>query len=205
MTAKDDKAQPDDGPIETEGKKPEGPPAGSGEFATEDPRQRLEARLQDLGIRVVTHDHPPVFTVDESNELHQRIPGAHTKNLFLKDAKGRLFLVIADHRTEVALKTLHKRLGAARFSFGKAELLEEVLGVKPGSVTAFAVMNDTDHRVTAVLDRRLMACDTINAHPMRNDATTSIARDDLLRFLSHNGHDPVIIALNAEPDGVGLS
>ncbi len=158
-------------------------------------REDLERRLADLEIRVETHEHPPVFTVAESEDLHRRIAGAHTKNLFLKDAKGRLFLVIAHHATEVALKGLHRRLGAARFSFGKPDLLMDALGVTPGSVTAFALMNDTAGAVTAVIDRALMEHAVVNAHPLRNDATTSIALDDLLRFIRATGHEPVVMDL----------
>ncbi|MEO1205170.1 MAG: prolyl-tRNA synthetase associated domain-containing protein [Pseudomonadota bacterium] len=158
---------------------------------------RLEARLRELGIPFKTHHHPPVFTVAESDDLHRQINGAHTKNLFLKDAKGRLFLIIAHHATVVALKTLHKSIGAARFSFGKADLLKSVLDVEPGSVTAFAVMNDPEGQVTVILDKVLAEAEIINAHPLRNDATTSIARDDLLRFLAAHGHEPTILDLTA--------
>ncbi|MEL7048371.1 MAG: prolyl-tRNA synthetase associated domain-containing protein [Pseudomonadota bacterium] len=155
-------------------------------------RFELEARLTDLGISFTTHTHDPVFTVAESDDLHRLIPGAHTKNLFLKDAKARLFLVVAHHETPVALKQLHKRLGAARFSFGKAELLKEVLGVEPGSVTAFAAMNDLENKVTVVVDSELQKSEIINAHPLQNDATTSVAYTDLLVFLSAHSHDPII-------------
>ncbi|MEO1543334.1 MAG: prolyl-tRNA synthetase associated domain-containing protein [Pseudomonadota bacterium] len=160
-----------------------------------DPRICLEQRLAELDIPFTTHEHQPVFTVAESEELHRQISGAHTKNLFLKDAKGKLFLVVASHETEVALKQLHKKVGAARFSFGKADLLQEVLGVTPGSVTAFAVMNDTDGQVQVVLDQSLMNSEIINAHPLKNNATTSIARNDLLRFLVAHQHDPTILDL----------
>lgn len=158
-------------------------------------RQTLMDRLASLGIETVTTDHPPVFTVEESHDLYARIPGAHTKNLFLKDAKGRLFLVVADHGTAVDLKALPKVIGSARLSFGNAELMQSVLGVTPGSVTAFAVMNAAPAEVTVVFDARLMAAATINLHPMENVATTSIARDDLLRFIRASGHEPLVVAL----------
>jgi Ala-tRNA(Pro) deacylase len=161
-------------------------------------RQRLFDRLAELGIKTRTLDHSPVFTVGESVELYEKIPGGHTKNLFLKDAKGQLFLVVAHHDTQIDLKQLSLSVGAARMSFGRAELLEEILGVKPGSVTAFAIMNDTAGRVRVVFDRHLMAFETINLHPMENTATTSIAREDLLRFIRATGHEPVIAALSAE-------
>jgi len=158
-------------------------------------RQRLMDRLAELGIGCRTVDHPPVFTVEDSGELYVTIPGGHTKNLFLKDAKGQLFLIVAHHGTRVDLKRLPQAIGSARLSFGRAKLLEEVLGVRPGSVTAFAVMNDHDHKVRVVLDHNLMTYETINLHPMENSATTSIAREDLLRFIRAAGHTPTIAAL----------
>jgi Ala-tRNA(Pro) deacylase len=152
----------------------------------------------ELGIDVRTVDHPPVFTVEESVELYEKIPGGHTKNLFLKDAKGKLFLIVAHHGTRVDLKRLAPVIGSARLSFATAEFLADVLGVKPGSVTAFAVMNDTSNRVTVVVDQNLMAYETINLHPLENTATTSIARDDLLRFIRASGRTPLIAGLTLE-------
>lgn len=161
-------------------------------------RQRLMERLAELGIETATVDHPPVFSVEDSGELYEKIPGGHTKNLFLKDAKSALFLIVAHHRTRVDLKRLPPVIGSARLSFGPADLLQEVMGVKPGSVTAFAVMNDAGQQVRVVLDRNLMESDTINLHPMENSATTSIARDDLLRFIRATGHTPQIAALTVD-------
>ncbi|MFO7296913.1 MAG: DNA-binding protein [Proteobacteria bacterium] len=162
-------------------------------------RADLFARLAELGIETQTVEHEPVFTVAESEKLERDLPGGHTKNLFLKDAKGKLFLVTAESHSPVNLKILHKILGCARLSFGKPELLMEVLGVAPGSVTAFALINDTEHRVTFVLDSRLMAYDTINCHPLENTATTNIARGDLLRFIRSCGHEPLIVDLDEAP------
>lgn len=153
----------------------------------------LFARLDQLGIATSTVEHPAVFTVAESSALDREIPGGHTKNLFLKDAKGRLFLVIAHAETRVDLKRLPALIGSARLSFGRPELLMEALGVTPGSVTAFAVMNDEQGRVGVVVDETLMRFDTINCHPLVNSATTSIARDDLLRFIRACGHEPTIL------------
>jgi len=162
-------------------------------------RQELFARLTELGIATTTSEHAPVFTVAESSEVERQLPGAHTKNLFLKDDKGALFLVVAVATTRVDLKALAKTLGAGRFSFGKPELLLEVLGVLPGSVTAFAVINDTAHRVAVVLDSELMGYATINCHPLDNAATTNIAREDLLRFMRACGHEPRIAQLGGTP------
>jgi Ala-tRNA(Pro) deacylase len=159
-------------------------------------RAELFARFAELGIAFHTVEHPPVFTVAESAKLEHDIPGGHTKNLFLKDAKDRLFLVIAESHTEVDLKSLPKRLGCARLSFGKAELMAEVLGITPGSVTAFALINDTARRVSVVVDQRLMHYDSVNGHPLENTATTNMARDDLLRFIRSCGHEPRIVSLD---------
>jgi Ala-tRNA(Pro) deacylase len=158
-------------------------------------RQDLFARLAELGIATHTVEHEPLFTVAESSKLERELPGAHTKNLFLKDEGGELFLVVAKSSTRVDLKGLARTLGAGRFSFGKAELLMETLGVPPGSVTAFAVINDRDRRVRVVIDAELMKHDSMNCHPLENTATTSIARDDLLRFIRSCGHEPRIAVL----------
>ena len=158
-------------------------------------RQDLFARLAELGIKTRTVDHEPVFTVEESRELERELPGAHTKNLFLKDDKGALFLVVALSSTRVDLKALSRSLSAGRFSFGRPELLLEYLGVPPGSVTAFAVINDPERRVRLVLDAELLNYETLNCHPLENTATTNIARPDLLRFIRACGHEPSIVTL----------
>jgi Ala-tRNA(Pro) deacylase len=164
-------------------------------------RAELFTRLNELGIATRTVEHPPVFTVAESDKLERDLAGGHTKNLFLKDAKDRLFLVTAASHNQIDLKGLHKVLGCARLSFGKAELLQEVLGVTPGSVTAFALINDHACRVSFVLDAQLMEYDCINCHPLENTATTSVAREDLLRFIRSCGHEPRILDLSGEPRG----
>ena len=159
-------------------------------------RNDLFQLLDKLQIAVTTVDHPPLFTVQESQALRGTIPGAHTKNLFLKDKKGRYFLLTVAEDAEVDLKSVHKVIGASgRVSFGSSERLMELLGVSPGSVTVFGLINDADGAVTMVLDAALMNNATINAHPLSNDATTSIARDDLLRFIRETGHEPLILNL----------
>lgn len=158
-------------------------------------RQDLFARLAQLGIETCTVEHEPLFTVAESSKLERELPGAHTKNLFLKDDGGELFLVVARTQTRVDLKALAKTLHAGRFSFGKPELLMQALGVPPGSVTAFAVINDPERRVRVVIDAELMQYDCVNCHPLENTATTNIARDDLLRFIRSCGHEPRIAML----------
>jgi Ala-tRNA(Pro) deacylase len=158
-------------------------------------RQDLFARLAQLRIETCTVEHEPLFTVAESSKLERELPGAHTKNLFLKDDGGELFLVVARTQTRVDLKALAKTLHAGRFSFGKPELLMQALGVPPGSVTAFAVINDPERRVRVVIDAELMQYDCVNCHPLENTATTNIARDDLLRFIRSCGHEPRIAML----------
>lgn len=158
-------------------------------------RDDLFRRLDELAIPTRTIEHEPVFTVAQSERVERELPGGHTKNLFLKDKKGRLLLVVAQWRTPVDLKTLAAGLGVGRLSFGSAGLLQEVLGVAPGSVTVFALMNDQQRRVSVVLDARLFAYDSINGHPLSNTATTNIARDDLLRFIRACGHEPRIMDL----------
>jgi len=159
----------------------------------------LFAFLDRLGIGHRTVGHPPLFTVEESQALRGTIPGGHTKNLFLRDKKGTLFLVVALEDAVIELRSLHRRLGASgRFSFGSADLLREALGVEPGAVTPFAAINDTAGRVTVVLDDAMMERETLNYHPLRNTMTTSIGRDDLLRFLEATGHPPRITPLAAD-------
>jgi Ala-tRNA(Pro) deacylase len=159
----------------------------------------LFAFLTRHGIAHHTVAHPPLFTVEQSRALRGLIPGGHTKNLFLKDKKDALFLVVALEDAVIELKGLHRTLGASgRFSFGSAELLRAVLGVEPGAVTPFAAINDIDRRVTVVLDAAMMAHETLNYHPLDNTMTTSIACDDLLRFLDAAGHVPRIVAVASE-------
>ena len=165
----------------------------------------LFAFLDALGIAHRTVTHPAVFTVAESGELRGRIAGGHTKNLFLKDKKGALFLVVASEHALIDLKGLHRRLGASgRFSFGSAALLMEVLGVFPGAVTPFAALNDTTGQVT-VLDAEMMTQAILNYHPLDNTMTTTIGRDDLVRFLAATGHPPRIEAVSDGPQSAGGS
>lgn len=158
----------------------------------------LAALLDGLGIATRTLAHEAVFTVAESQGLDRQLPGAHTKNLFLKDKKSRIFLVVAEHESAVDLKSLHTRIGAqGRLSFAGPDQMKALLGVEPGSVTAFGVVNDKNHVVTLVLDEKLLAHDIWNCHPLTNRATTSIAREDILRVFSATGHEPVTARLDA--------
>ena len=160
----------------------------------------LFALLDRLGISHSTVIHPPLFTVEQSRELRGQISGAHTKNLFLIDRKDRLFLVVAEERAEIDLKHLHRRIGASgRLSFGRPDLLRATLGVEPGSVTAFAAMNDLEGRVSILIDAALAAQTELNCHPLVNTGTTRIATADLLRFLNETGHEPRIVSISG-PD-----
>lgn len=161
--------------------------------------------LERLAIAVVTHEHEAFFTVEDGREVKDRIPGGHTKNLFVKDKKDNYFLIVAEGDARIPMNAVHTRIGArSRLSFANAERLMQFLGVEPGSVTAFAVMNDVDKRVRIVIDESLLAHDPINCHPLTNTMTTTISREDLLRFLDHVDHDPLIVALSqAEAPGDG--
>lgn len=153
-------------------------------------------RLKAIGIEFASVNHVAVFTVAESQSLRGSIAGAHSKNLFVKDKKGRLFLVTALEDARLDLKRLHEAIGAqGRVSFASAEQLKHNLGVDPGSVTPFAAMNDTAGNVTVVLQDRLMAEPVLNFHPLTNTATTTISNDALTRFLDAVGHPPLIVAL----------
>jgi Ala-tRNA(Pro) deacylase len=165
-------------------------------------RQDLFARFSALGISSETVEHAAVFTVAESTKLERDIPGGHTKNLFLKDKKDRIFLVVALNDADIDLKSLHRRIGSDRLSFAKPELLWDVLGVQPGSVTPFALINDSAQRVTVILDADMMRLESLNYHPLENTATTSIRRDDLLRFIRSCGHEPHIVAVSTRSEDV---
>jgi Ala-tRNA(Pro) deacylase len=160
-------------------------------------RSDLMAMFADLGLETTTFDHPPVFTVAESKDIKAKIPGGHTKNLFVKDKKDNVFLIVAEGDAAIDLKRVHEKIGAqGRVSFGKPELLLELMGLTPGSVTPFGVINDTGGRIKVVLDAAMMEHEVLNYHPLLNDATTSIKREDLVRFLKATGHDPMIILVS---------
>ncbi len=159
-------------------------------------RARLDALLDRLGISVLHALHPPVFTVEEAAVQPHGLPGAETKNLLLKDAKGGLFLVTlrADRRAD--LKALPALLGARRFSFASAETLLSALGVTPGAVTPLAMVNDTDHAVSFALDRSLAEAERIVCHPLVNTESVSIATADLMRLMAELGAPVWVIDLD---------
>jgi Ala-tRNA(Pro) deacylase len=153
---------------------------------------RLFARFHELGIETTTHAHEKLFTVEQSRAARGDIPGSHCKNLFLKDRKQGLWLLVALEGAKIDLKRLPAVIGSHRLSFGNAELLMSVLGVEPGSVTPYALINDTGPQVNVVLDKTMMTHDLLNYHPLSNDATTTIAARDLVRFIESCGHRPEI-------------
>ncbi len=156
-------------------------------------RDRLLAWMDEHGVAHTTHDHPPVFRVDEGHALKAAMPGAHTKNLFLKDKKARLWLVSARQDTVVDLKRLPKTIGSDRLSFGNEALLYETLGLTPGSVTALGLINDPGRRVTFVLDKALWDADVVNFHPLTNTATTALAQAEFRKFLDLLGREPQVV------------
>lgn len=158
--------------------------------------EQLLAHLEASDIHVTTHRHPPVFTVEEAQRLKGDLPGAHTKNLFLRDKKGSMWLVVALNDREIDLLDLAKILGVSgRLSFGSADRLMRYLGLTPGSVSPFGVINDHGAMVRVALDSGLRAYELWNAHPLDNSMTTAIRGEDMLRFLGAHGHDPVWVAL----------
>jgi Ala-tRNA(Pro) deacylase len=171
-------------------------PAGDEALAGTADEGALFALLNRLGIETSTVRHDAVFTVAEAKAHRGALPGAHTKNLFVKDKRDACWLVVALEDRAIDLTALGKRLGAAkRLSFGSPERLRASLGVEPGSVTPFAAINDRARRVRIVLDEGMMAAGVLNFHPLVNTATTAIAPADLLRFLAATGHEPLVIAL----------
>lgn len=158
--------------------------------------ESLFAILDRLGIGTRTVDHEPAWTVADGKRLHGALlPGVNVKNLFLKDAKGALWLVSAPWERVIDLKGLPQRIGCKRVSFGSPPLLMETLGVIPGAVTPFAPVNDEARRVRVVLDAEIMAAETLNCHPLVNTATTNIRAADLLRFLREVHGDPLVAEL----------
>ena len=160
-------------------------------------RARLLAWMAEHGVAQTTHDHPAVFRVEEGLHLKAALPGLHTKNLFLKDKKGRLWLISAAQDTVIDLKRAHRAMGSDRLSFGNETLLWETLGVRPGSVTALGLINDQERRVTFVLDRRLWEAAVVNFHPLANTATTALDQAGFRRVLALLDREPIVVDFDA--------
>jgi Ala-tRNA(Pro) deacylase len=159
-------------------------------------REDLMQFLEGLGIVTTTAEHQPVFTVEEAKKVHDAIPGGHCKNLFCKDEKGSLWLIVALEDAIINLKAAPGRIGSRRLTFGKPDLLTEILGVEPGSVTPFGLLNDKAARTNVILDEAMMRHEQLNFHPLRNDATTTIKSADLLTFVKACGHGPRVVAVS---------
>lgn len=160
----------------------------------------LYALFRQHGIAYTHNTHPPLHTVEESRELRGDLPGAHVKNMFLKDKKDRLWLVTCLEHRKIRIRDLEKQVGAAKASFGKPELLWEALGIRPGAVSPFGLINDTGHRVQPILDRQMLDVDPINAHPLHNEATTTLGAADFRRFFEITGHQPLVIDFDTLED-----
>ena len=159
-------------------------------------RQDLFDLFDKLTIKTTTVEHNPVFTVEEAKKVHDQIPGGHCKNLFCKDEKGTLWLIVALEDARIDLKVAKDRIGSKRLTFGKPELLLEILGVEPGSVTPFGLINDTQAKANVILDEAMMRLQRLNFHPLKNDATTTISSGDLITFINATGHNPRIVAVS---------
>jgi len=155
----------------------------------------LFALFDRLGIEHTSIEHPPFFTVEEGRPWHDKIPGLHCKNLFIKDRKGGIWLVVMAAHKRADLGRLEKALGAPRFSFAQPDLLWEVLALTPGSVTPFGLINDTQHRVTVILDEEMLDSEWVNLHPLHNAASTTLRSADLLRFVHALGYKPIVVRL----------
>ena len=158
-------------------------------------QEQLFLCLQKLDIQTTTYDHQPVFTVQQSHTLRQTIPGEHCKSLFLKDKKQSLVLVVVREHVTVDLKIVQKLINVGRLSFGSEALLWKVLGVYPGSVTPFALLNDQAHQMIVVLEKEMLSCGYLNYHPLINTQTTTIQTQDFLKFIRFCGHEPKVLAL----------
>jgi Ala-tRNA(Pro) deacylase len=159
-------------------------------------REDLFERFKSLGIETRTLAHEPVFTVEQAREVHDDMPGGHCKNLFCKDEKGVLWLIVALEDAVINLKAAPAKIGSKRLTFGKPDLLMEVLGVEPGSVTPFGLINDREVRVNVILDEAMMKLSPLNYHPLRNNETTAISAEDLVKFIRACGHAPRVVAVS---------
>lgn len=161
------------------------------------PPKKLLQLMDDLSLKYKVFDHEPIFTVEEGLHLKENIPGTHCRNLFLRDKKKKMFLVVAANETEIDLKKLPELIDSGRLSFGSGDRLWENLGIRQGSVNPFCIVNDTDNNVRIILDAHMMAQPLVNYHPMDNAQTIGLSPDDLITFIKSTGHAPEIIDLSA--------
>ena len=149
----------------------------------------LFEKLDSLRIKHATVSHPPLHTVEDSRAMRGTLPGGHAKNLFLKNKKGEFWLLVAEEDAPVHLKAFSKAVGAGNLSFANSNLLMDRLGVLPGAVTPFALINAPAGSISVYFDKKLLASDPLNFHPLNNTMTTTIAKSDLLIFLDALGHE----------------
>ena len=159
--------------------------------------QDLYDFLRAQGLAWTHHTHPPLHTVEESRALRGQMPGGHCKNLFLKERKGGYWLAVCLEDREIRIKHLEKAVGARRLSFGNSDDLLDRLGVLPGAVTPFALINDASAEIRLILDRQMLDHDILNYHPLQNTATIAMSSADLLRFFAATGHEPLIVDFDA--------
>ena len=157
--------------------------------------ETLMERLTAAGISFSRHEHPPLRTVEDSKAFRGEMEGTHVKNLYLRDRKKRNFLVVAQEDRDIDLKTLPDKIGSDRLSFGSADRLFEFLGVRPGAVSPFTLINDPEHHITVALDASLLEAETLFFHPLVNDLTLGVTAEGLRSFLAMSGHDPLVISL----------
>ena len=157
--------------------------------------EALMEKLEQLGIAFSVHHHPPLRTVEDSKALRGNLNGMHVKNLYLRDKKKRNYLIVAEEDRTIDLKTLHGFIGSDRLSFGSADRLFEMLGVRPGAVSPFTLINDLDNKVSLFLDAELMTASQLFFHPLVNDMTLGVSPDGLSRFFAHTGHEPHLVTL----------
>ncbi len=161
--------------------------------------------LDRLAVVYKIYDHDPIFTVEEGVHLKASIPGVHCRNLFLRDKKKQMFLVVAANKTKLDLKKLSDVIGSKRVSFGSADRLWEYMGIRQGSVNPFCVLNDVDDRVTVILDADMMAAELVNYHPMDNAQTIGLSPADLLKFMAASGNEFSVVDLKPAAPEFGTS
>ena len=153
-------------------------------------KEELIKLLDESNCDYEVKEHAPLFTVEDSKSLRGSILGAHSKNLFLKDAKGQFYLLSVEENTKVDLKKIKNFIGSKKLSFAKAEYLESILGIEPGSVSPFALINDVDKKVLFFLDKNFLNYEKLNFHPLVNTATVNIATSDMIKFIEEK-HNPI--------------
>ena len=155
--------------------------------------ESLIDKLESLNVVFTSHHHPPLRTVEDSKKYRDNMSGTHVKNLYLRDKKKRNYLIVAEEDRVIDLKSLHAIIGSDRLSFGSADRLFEMLGVRPGAVSPFTLINDPEHQVSLSIDAELMMAERLYFHPLVNDMTLGVTPEGLSRFLAATGHQAQLI------------